>query len=479
MNTVQRLLKNTSILILANGLQPVISFYLVILISREMGVDGLGAYSTIFNYVAIFQIIASLGLRSLLTREVAQNKEHAQRYLAAGSIMAVLFAIISAGLMILLVSILSDDSLVIRGTVCVSLSLVAAALADVCEGVISGFERLSQIGYASLVENLGRVGISLWLILNGFGIIALVWVYVVTRYLRTGYYFWYIGRKLARPMEKIDWQFTSGLIRQARTFALIVICVTVYWKADVIMLETMRSNEEVGYYSAAYRLLAILFVLIDSFVNSLFPVISNYFKSSERQFEVVCKKSLRLLVLVTVPFAVALSLQSEKIILLLYGTNFLPSMRVLQILIWTIIPYAISQIFAYALVASNNQKIDLAVNASSMLVNILLNYMFIPRFGFIGATVATLVSINFYVALQIPFVFRKLIKFEYKTMIGGLVRITLAALVMGIFIFLLRHINLLAVLPLSFLIYAVSAYAFGVISASDRALIFRLIKKTA
>jgi hypothetical protein len=43
----------------------------------------------------------------------------------------------------------------------------------------------------------------------------------------------------------------------------------------------------------------------------------------------------------------------------------------------------------------------------------------------------------------------------------------------------LRHINLLAVLPLSFLIYAVSAYAFGVVSESDQALIFRLIKKTA
>ncbi|MFQ6114782.1 MAG: flippase, partial [bacterium] len=362
MSTVRRLFKNTSILILANGIQPIVSFYLVVVISRKMGVDGLGAYSTIFNYVAVFQIVAAFGLRSLMTRDIAQNKENAQRYLVAGSIIAVLFAIISAGLMVLLVSMLSNEPLVVRGTIYASLALIAASLADAYEGVISGFERLSRIGYAWLTENFVRVGISLWLIYKGYGIIALVWVYVIMRYLKTCYYFYYINRSLVRGLGNVDWSFILTLIRQARTFALIVVCVTIYWKADVIMLEAIRSKEEVGYYSAAYRLLMFTFVLVDSFVNSLFPVISNYFKASASQFEVACKHSLRLLVLATVPISVALSLQAEKIILLLYGENFTHSVKVLQILIWALVPYAISQIFAYALVASNKQKLDLAVN---------------------------------------------------------------------------------------------------------------------
>lgn len=478
MSTVQRLFKNTSILILANGIQPIVSFYLVVIISREMGVNGLGAYSTIFNYVAIFQIIAAFGLRSLLTREIAQSKENAQRYLLAASIVSVLFAIISAGLMILLVSLLSDEPLVINGAIYASLSLIAASLADTYEGVISGFERLSQIGYAWLAENFVRVGISLWLIYNGFGIIAIVWVYVIVRYLKTSYYFYYISRNFVRGLGKIDWPFTYTLIRQARTFALIVVCVTIYWKADVIMLEAMRSKEEVGYYSAAYRLLMFTIILVDSFINSLFPVISNYFKCADSQFEILCKNSLRLLVLAAVPISVALSLQAEKIIFLLYGANFVYSAKVLQILIWTLAPYAISQIFAYALVASNNQKLDLAVNALSMLTNILLNFILIPRFGFMGASVATLISINIYVVLQIPFVLQKLIRFEYKAIIGGIVRVTLAASFMAIFIFLLRSsVNLLAVIPLSFLIYIISVFALGVLSESDKEFVFRLLRK--
>lgn len=479
MSTVKRLFKNTSILVLANGLQPVISFYLVIAISREMGVEGLGAYSTIFNYAAIFQIIAGFGLRSLLTREIAQNSETTQRYLAAASMIAVLFAIAGAVFMSLLVSTLSDDPLVIQGTIFVSFSLIAAALADVYEGVISGFERLSQIGYASLAENLARVGVSVWLLFIGFGIIALVWVYVATRFLKTAYYFFYINRNFARPFGKVDRQFVYALIRQARTFALIVVCVTIYWKADVVMLETMRSSEEAGYYSAAYRFLMITLVLVDSFVNSLFPVISNFFKSSGTNFEVACRKSLRLLAMVTLPIAVAMSLQAEKIILLFYGADYLPSAKVLKILIWTLVPYGISQIFAYALLASNNQKIDLAVNALSMLSNILLNFVLIPRFGFMGATIAALISIHIYVALQIPFVLQKLIRFEYNVLFGGFARLLLAACFMALFIFLAGKMTVLAVLPLSFLIYAGGVLALRVLPENDRKMVFRLLKRAA
>jgi O-antigen/teichoic acid export membrane protein len=114
-----------------------------------------------------------------------------------------------------------------------------------------------------------------------------------------------------------------------------------------------------------------------------------------------------------------------------------------------------------------------------MVLNFLLNLLLISRFGFMGATVAALISIAIYVGLQMPFVFRRLIKFEFKEMLGGFVRIALSALAMSTFIFLLRDVNVLAVLPLSFLVYAMSAYLFGVISENDQALIFRLIKKTA
>lgn len=464
---------------LAYGLQPIISFYLIIAISQIMGVEGLGTYRTIFNYVAVFQISAAFGLRSLLTREIAQNKVATHKNLVSSSVIALVFSTISGLAMAILVSLLSDNPNVLEGTIYASLSLIALGLADVYEGVLGGFEKLSFVGYAWLVENVVRVAFSLWLLYTGFGIIALVWVFVITRILKTLCYAYFVKMRFADPFGKVDWAYTKVLARQAKTFAMITICVTIYWKADVIMIESMRSEEEVGFYSAAYSFLMISLVFVDSFVNSIYPVLANFFKAAQSQFETACRKALKLLGMATVPISVGFSVEAEKIIALIYGSDFFPSILVLQLLIWTLVPYAISQIFAYALVASNKQKIDLLVNAGSMAANITLNLFLIPKYGFLGATYATLISIHIYVGMQLPFVFPKIIKIPVKTMLNGFVRVAVAAGAMTLTLVFLPEFHVIPRLLIAGLVYLMTLLLCGVFSASDRALVAKVLKRTA
>ncbi len=477
MSTVRRLFKNTTILMLANSLQPLISFYLVVEISELMGAEGLGAYNTIFNYVLIFQISAAFGLRNLLTRDLAQQKEKTRRFMIDGSVIALIFSVLSMLAMSLVVQLLSENPVVIAGTMIASLSLIASGLADVYEGAIRGYERLSQIGYAWLGENLARVLISLWLIFSGYGIIELVWVFVVLRFLKTGYYFLYLSRTIVVPFGRIDWAFVRELTAQARVFAVTLLAVTIYWRADIIMLESMRSDAEAGFYSASYRFLALSIVLIDSFVHSLFPVISGYFRTSQQQFEKACRKSLRLLVFVTVPMAALMSLQAGNIIRMIYPEEYEPSIRVLQIIIWTLVPYAVSQVFAYALVASKRQNIDMIVNITAMSANIILNFILIPRYGFIGATVATLISIHIYVAVQMPFVVQKIIRFAGSEVLAAVLRVGLAVTAVVGVVYFLQGIHWIPASMLAGMAYLGVLTATGAISADDRQLILRIVRR--
>ncbi len=477
MSTVRRLFKNTTILMLANSLQPLISFYLVVEISELMGAEGLGAYNTIFNYVLIFQISAAFGLRNLLTRDLAQYKEKTRRFMIDGSVIALIFSVLSLVAMSLVVQLLSDNPVVITGTMIASLSLIASGLADVYEGAIRGYERLSQIGYAWLGENLARVLISLWLVFSGYGIIELVWVFVILRFLKAGYYFYYLSRRIVVPFGAVDWQFVRELTAQARVFALTLLAVTIYWRADIIMLESMRSDAEAGLYSAAYRFLALSIVLIDSFVHSLFPVISGYFRSSPEQFQKACRKSLRLLVFVTVPMSVLMSLQAGPIITMIYSPEYEPSILVLQIIIWTLVPYGISQIFAYALVASKRQNVDMLVNITAMLANVILNFILIPRYGFIGATVATLISIHIYVGVQVPFVVQKIIHFGGREVFAGGFRVGLAILATVVTVFLMRDFHWIVSSAVAGLLYLATLFLSGAVSANDRQLIMRILRR--
>jgi O-antigen/teichoic acid export membrane protein len=480
MGTTNQFVKNTIVLISAKILQPLMAFVLVVTISRKIGVEGFGAYSTIFKYLPIFQVVAAFGLRDLVAREVAQNKKNSGKYLLAASYIALVCSLLSAILMGGIVNILSSDRVVILGALLASVSLIIAGLSDIYEGFLNGYEKIRYVGYATIAQNFFRVGLSVWLIYNGFGVIAVVLVFVIGRFLRTIYFYSHINRNIVKALGKTDRKSLKDLFHQSKTFALIMVCVTIYWNIDGIMLESMRSAEDVGYYSAAYRFLALSMVLVYSYVTSLFPVISSLFKTAKDRFDFACKVSLRLLLLASIPIAVTFSFLAEKIILLVFGEEFLPSTQVLQILIWALIPYAISQIFAYALVASNNQKIDLRVNAAGMFSNILLNFILIPQYGYTGAAIATLISIHIYVALQIPPVLKKLLSVDYKIILGHGIRMVVAALLMAtsIYVLVLQNVNLFAILPVAFLIYGICVLGLGLITKSDRQMLFRIVRIT-
>lgn len=485
MSTLRRLFRNTSVLIIANALQPILSFYLIVTISRVLQVDGLGAYSTVFNYQAIFQIFAGFGLKNLLTRNVAQQHDSLWRYLWRGSLIVLPFALLSMFGLIALTAVLDYSPLVFWATVVVSLSLLAAALADVCEGVLAGLERLHIVGYSAVLENVLRVIVSLFFLFKGDGLLALVGVFVVSKFIKAAFYYWYIHRYVSPFPGKIlrtetgIWRSLRQLIGQARVFALTMMCVTIYWKIDVSLLSKMAGLEAVGIYSAAYRFLMIMLVVVDSFVNSLFPIISNYYHTTgaaSGNFDFACKKGLQLLLVMILPVVLCLSLLAPQIIELIYGAKYAAAAPVLQILIWVVAPYAVSQIFAYALVASNNQRYDLFVNAVSMLTNVILNWFLIGRWGYLGAAWAAVMAILVYVALQVPFVFRQVLKFEPKSLWLGGVKLLAAAGSMAVFLASFPQLKIWFLLPLALLIYLSALLLVRVFSQADWLLASRLLK---
>ncbi len=479
MSKTKKFIKNTTILVVAKAFQPLATFFLIITISQKYGLEVFGVYSTIFKYVPIFQIIAGFGLRSFLVREIAQNPEVAHKYVSAATYVALITAFIGAISMSFLVNLISNNPLVIYGTVLASIALFASGLSDVYEGVIGGFEELKQVGYALFAENVFRVGLSLFLIYNGFGIIVIVLVFVIGQILKTIFFYIYINRKLTKTTGKFDKHLIFSLFKQAKTFALIMVSVTIYWNIDGIMLESMRSAEEVSYYSAAYRFLMMSMVLVHSYVFSLYPIISNYYKTSKAKFEIACRKSLRILMVAVIPIIIALSLLAERVILFLFKENFLPSVKVLQVLIWALIPYVFSQIFAYSLIACNRQNIDLLVNVISMFLNVSLNFFLIPKFGFIGATIATLISINFYVVLQVPFVVQKLIHFKARDVLKYGLKIIVAGILMGSSIIVMKDMNLFVILTIASLLYLGSLFLLGLITESDKQMLLFLKKSSA
>lgn len=274
-------------------------------------------------------------------------------------------------------------------------------------------------------------------------------------------------------------RFIKSLLRTAYIFAITMVIVTIYWNIDMVLINKMQGNVDAGIYSGAKRFVLFLITLIQSFFTAFFPVISELYESRVERFQEACKKSLLYLMIAAVPITVIMTLLADKIFNVTFGTGFEESVWVLIILVWIIIPYSISQVFAYALLASNNQRFDLRVNAIALFCNGFLSWLFIKNFSYKGAAIASLISILVYVGLQAPFIFKNIIKFDMQRLGVAAGKVAIGGLVMIGIILLSSKMNLYGVMFFSTMIYFSVLFLVRVFSEEDLQFFKRILKRRA
>ena len=149
-------------------------------------------------------------------------------------------------------------------------------------------------------------------------------------------------------------------------------------------------------------------VLPQSICLALYPAVSHAAAYEPERLRRLGADTLRFLWVMTLPIAVGVTILARPILLFTVGDAFLPATTVLYVLIWTIVPYAVTRYYAFVLVAANRQRVDLLLNVVMALVNVLLNLVLIPRYGALGAAIATLISVAMFAAGQCLYMLRYL-----------------------------------------------------------------------
>jgi O-antigen/teichoic acid export membrane protein len=161
--------------------------------------------------------------------------------------------------------------------------------------------------------------------------------------------------------------------------------------------------------------------------------------------------SIRYLFLLSFPVCIGTTILAEDLIVKIYGQAFISSVLSLQILIWIVSLFPVAMVFARALVASNHQTQDLVANILGVLFIVVLNYMLIPRYGFIGSAAAMLVSICLFTFVQYNF-FRRVVSRIHASSLFW--KPFCAGALMGVFTFYLRGMNIFLLIPLAACVYA-------------------------
>ena len=483
MNTIQRIAKNTGVLFISNIVSKVFSFFYVMYTARYLGVEGFGILSFALAFTGIFGVFTDLGLRSLTVREVARDKSLASKYLNNITVIKVILVSVTFGIIVLVINILGYPEQTIKVVYLIALSVIFTAFTGMFYSVFQAFEKMEYQSLGQILNSALMFSGVMIAIKYNFTIIGFASLYLMASIIILGYSLVILRRKFFNPFFvwslreiEIDWSFWKPTIKEALPFGLTGISGMIYTYTDSIMLSLMQGNEVVGWYNAAYRLILIL-LFIPGIINSaIFPSMSKFYISSQNALKLMCEKYFKIMLIIGIPIGVGTTLLASKIILLIFGNEYRPSIIALQILVWTMVFTFAGAAFVKLFESINKQIIITKISGICVIVNILLNLLLIPKFSYIGASVATVITEFILVGSIFIFAYKFSYGIESKKVVVNISKVIIASVVMGAFLWYFKSLNLFVLIILAILFYLIMIYIVKGINYEDVQMFKRIIK---
>ena len=258
------------------------------------------------------------------------------------------------------------------------------------QGIFLGKEQIKQFSFTSWLPSLIRlVGILVLVGAAGLYVTGALVAGIIASATLAFYSLWLISRHASlriRFVPEIAWQMLSlGIVYAAALFVL-----GLNYKVDIVILQHLRSNAEVGQYTQGVSLAELLWQLPTVLSAVLFSKGAN--AKDPRAFSRNVAKLMRVTLVVAALGSLALFAVVGYFIPLVYGEDFTPSILITRLLLPGIVAFTVYKVLNMDLAGKGRPWLSLYVAAPAVVLNIALNLLLIPRYGANGAALASTMS---------------------------------------------------------------------------------------
>jgi O-antigen/teichoic acid export membrane protein len=384
------ILENTAWLLTEKAVVMGGGLLLSIFIARYLGPESFGRYSYLVSFVSLFAPLFALGMFNVLLREFARAPDK-----IANIITTCLTSRLLSGLLFTLLT-------------CVVLIFIDDApwkfqpLAILLIANISNAFEVYGLWFQHKSDNKTLV---IWRI-SCFALFALLKALVIFRYQAVLPLIWLIAAELViknmgykylyhrtrQPKGKFERAIFDDIFSQTKFLILSSLAAVVYLKIDILMLESMRSAEEVGVYAVAAKLSEVWYILPQVVITAFFPKLLEIAKSDRLRYYKILQQGFDLLFISALVFSVMIYFIAPWVIQLLYGEAYREAIPILRLHIFASLFIFMRVLLSQWLVSERFAQFSLVSQLSGAVINVLLNLILIPIYGAMGAAIATLVS---------------------------------------------------------------------------------------
>ncbi|MFA5029527.1 MAG: flippase [Patescibacteria group bacterium] len=462
------LVKNTTFFTAALTIQKILSFVYFILVARSIGVENTGKYSFALSFTTIFAMFLDFGLTQILIRESARDIKNSQKYLANVLGLKLLGSVIIYALVIVVINLMGYPEITKQLVYVSGFVMLLDSFALSFYGILRGHQNLRFESYGVILNQLIVLGAGLVIIKLQLGLVILMGAYLLGSLFNFFYAALFLKIKLKiLTIFRFDKKIIKELFRLALPFAIAGFFIRIYSSMDIVLLSKLANDKAVGLYSVAYKITFALQFVAVAFSASIYPAFCRYFVASKELLSKTFAKSMYFLMLISLPISFGVIVLADKFLPPIFGQEYQGAILPLQILISSLVLVFLCFPIGAMLNACDKQTRNTVHLGIIAVLNIILNLILIPLYGYNGAAVAALISYVVLFALGIV-VIEKIVKYDKKYLLISFAKITFSCLVMSLVVVWLKgYWSFVITAPLGALVYLVTLVLVGGFSKKD------------
>jgi len=425
--------KNSLVPMGLNLANKAIDFAFAMLYVRLLGPEGTGKWYFVVTLYGFFEIVSRYGLGTLLTRDVAEDKNRSSSYLSNTLTLRTLLWLVMLPIMALVtwfyanvgsfevnvlgfhlfgggsVNVQPIGAQEIQAIAILAIAMLFANYADVYSSMFFAFEKMEYPAGLASAAALLKVSLGALVLLMGWSFVGLALVSLVGNILQM-IALWALMRiTLFKPQWKLSGSLMKHMLLVSGPLMINNLLATIFWRIDVWILRPLAGATAVGLYSVGLKYIDGLNIIPSMFTLALFPMMSRHAKREGGNLLRTYVLSIRLLLMVSLPIAAAVTFLARDLVYLVGGAQYLDIPGVFhlfgreipyvggadlafQFMIWSIPIGFVNSVTQYVLIAVNQQRYLTRAFIIGVVVNMIGNLILIPRFGYVAAAVTTIFS---------------------------------------------------------------------------------------
>ncbi|MFP4400248.1 MAG: oligosaccharide flippase family protein [Candidatus Woesearchaeota archaeon] len=394
-------LKNAFYLSGSEFLSKAFFFISLYFMARAYGPEGIGKYSFAFTYGSIFMIFANWGLNNLIIRELNDIKDRS-RYLGNIFSLKLIFGLLFMGTSVLLALIILEKDMFILILFTAAI-LLTDNLTSIFYSIFRYQENMLPEATIKIFHNILIVSLSLYNILSGNELIYIFISFFIGKLFAFFVSFLIFSLKSRMFIPELNKQIIKKILIKGLPFMLISLSGLIIYRVDILMLKFLKGYEIVGLYEAAYNIIRNIDSLMLFFSVSFYSRLCKI-KDIKKSF-VFLKKSFMQYFVFILFFILGILLFGNKIILFIYGPDFLISVKILYLISFGAIFLFLNKLNIHFINSINKPWINVLLILAGAILNIILNLLLIPSLGWMGAAISSITSYMLIFGVYVKIIF--------------------------------------------------------------------------